>query len=82
MWSERRASHSSFRSEKGVSDETFALFLNQYRYDATPLNATIEETLDEEDYVRGKRVVVGPLGVRPVPAPRAAPDRGRGREPA
>jgi dienelactone hydrolase len=41
-----------FKSEPRVSDETFALFLNQYRYDATPLHATVEETLEEEDYRR------------------------------
>jgi dienelactone hydrolase len=41
-----------FKSEPPVSDETFALFLNQYRYDPTPLHAKVEETLEEEDYRR------------------------------
>jgi len=41
-----------FLSEPTVSDETFALFLAQFRYDAAPLHAEIEETREEEDYVR------------------------------
>ncbi len=45
-----------FRSEPRVSQETFALFLNQYRYDATPFHAKVEETLEEEGYVREKVV--------------------------
>ncbi len=41
-----------FRNEPQVSDETFALYLNQYRYDPTPLNAEVEERLVEDDYIR------------------------------
>lgn len=43
-----------FKSETLVSDETFAQFLRQYDYDDTPLNAAIELTTEEEDYVREK----------------------------
>jgi formylglycine-generating enzyme required for sulfatase activity/dienelactone hydrolase len=43
-----------FMSEPAVSDETFALYANQFRYDRTPLNAVIEETREEDDYVRQK----------------------------
>ena len=43
-----------FRNEPQVSDETFALYLNQYRYDPTPLNAEVEERLVEDDYIREK----------------------------
>jgi dienelactone hydrolase len=43
-----------FRSEPGVSDETFALFLSQYRYDDKSLHAQVEETREEEDYTRQK----------------------------
>jgi formylglycine-generating enzyme required for sulfatase activity/tRNA A-37 threonylcarbamoyl transferase component Bud32/dienelactone hydrolase len=45
-----------FASEPRVSDETFALFLNQYLYDPTPLNAVVEDTREEEFYVR-ERIV-------------------------
>jgi len=41
-----------FRSEPRVSDETFAQYLTQFRYDATPLRAEIEERLEKEDYIR------------------------------
>ncbi len=43
-----------FRSEPGVSDETFALFLNQYRYDDSRSTPQVEETREEEDYTRQK----------------------------
>jgi dienelactone hydrolase len=43
-----------FLSETPVSDETFELFLGQYRYDKAPLNAKVEETLEEKDYSREK----------------------------
>ncbi len=43
-----------FASEPKVSDETFQLFLNQYRYDPAPLNAVVEETREEEFYTREK----------------------------
>jgi dienelactone hydrolase len=45
-----------FANEPRVSDETFELFLNQYRYDPTPLNAVVEGTLEEEFYTREKIV--------------------------
>jgi len=48
--------HRDFMNEPAVSQETFALFLNQFRYDAAPLNAVIEETLETDDYVRQKIV--------------------------
>ena len=41
-----------FRSEPRVPDETFAQYLTQFRYDATPLRAEVEERLEEEDYIR------------------------------
>lgn len=41
-----------FRREPRVSDETFAQYLTQFRYDATPLRAEIEERLEKEDYIR------------------------------
>lgn len=43
-----------FLNEPKVSDETFALFLNQYAYDKTELNAVVEFVKDEEDYIREK----------------------------
>jgi len=43
-----------FRKEPKVSDETFALFLNLYRYDDKPLHAVVEETREEEEYTREK----------------------------
>ena len=45
-----------FAAEPKVSDETFALFSNQFSYDPTPLNAVVEETRDEEFYTREKIV--------------------------
>ena len=43
-----------FLNEETVSDETFALYKNQFSYDPEPLQAEIEETLVEDDYVREK----------------------------
>ena len=45
-----------FASEPRVSEETFGLFLNQFRYDPTPLNAEVVETREEEFYTREKIV--------------------------
>ncbi|MCB1183897.1 protein kinase [bacterium] len=45
-----------FAAEPKVSDETFALFRNQFRYDSTPLNAELVETR-EEDYYTRERIV-------------------------
>ena len=45
-----------FASEPRVSDETFALFLNQFRYDPTPLNAMVAETREDEFWIREKIV--------------------------
>jgi len=45
-----------FLSEPAVSDETFALYANQFRYDRAPLNAVIEATLETDDYLRQKIV--------------------------
>ncbi len=45
-----------FAAEPRVSDETFELFLNQFRYDPTPLNAVVEEQREEEFYIREKIV--------------------------
>jgi dienelactone hydrolase len=45
-----------FMNEPAVSDETFALYANQFRYDRAPLNADVEETLETDDYVRQKIV--------------------------
>jgi len=41
-----------FLNEPIVSDEIFAVYLNQYRYDKKDLNAQIEETIEEGDYIR------------------------------
>jgi len=41
-----------FASETPVSDETFAVYLRQFDYDRTPLNATVEEEVVEEDGAR------------------------------
>ncbi len=43
-----------FLREKPVSDGTFALFLNQYAYDKTELNAVVESSKEEEDWIREK----------------------------
>ncbi|MCI0561400.1 MAG: protein kinase [Nitrososphaera sp.] len=43
-----------FLSEEPVSDETFALFLKQYAYDKTDLNAVVESVKEEEDWIREK----------------------------
>ncbi len=37
--------HRDFRAERPVSDETFALYLRQFAYDRTPLEATIDEEI-------------------------------------
>ena len=41
-----------FYAETPVSDEIFAIWLKQYDYDPTPLNATIEAEVDYEDWTR------------------------------
>ena len=41
-----------FAQEATVSDETFQLFLNQFRYDPMPLNAVLEDTFEDEFYLR------------------------------
>jgi dienelactone hydrolase len=43
-----------FLNDPQVSDETFALYLNQFRYDDSPLNAEVEERRVEGDYIREK----------------------------
>lgn len=43
-----------FKKEKPVSDETFALFLKQYDYDKTNLNATIESREESDDWTMEK----------------------------
>jgi dienelactone hydrolase len=43
-----------FLREKPVSDEIFSLFLNQYAYDKTGLNAVIEASKEEEEWIREK----------------------------
>ncbi len=43
-----------FYTEETVSDETFQIFLNQYRYDKSPLNDTIEWQREEEDWIKQK----------------------------
>jgi len=45
-----------FAAEPRVSAETFGLFLNQFRYDPTPLNAEVDERREEEFYTREKIV--------------------------
>jgi len=41
-----------FCNETPVDDETFAIFLRQFEYDDTPLNATIESEDDQGDWTR------------------------------
>ena len=41
-----------FLSERPVSDETFEIFLRQFGYDDTGLDAEIEEEVDGEDWAR------------------------------
>ena len=43
-----------FLREPGVSDETFALYVNQYSYDKAPLNAKVEAIKEEADWIREK----------------------------
>ena len=43
-----------FLSEEPVSDETFAFFLNQYAYDKTELNAVVESSKEEEEWIKEK----------------------------
>ena len=43
-----------FLNEPRVSDEVFAVFLNQYAYDKTDLNVIVEYVKEEEDYVKEK----------------------------
>lgn len=43
-----------FLNEQKVSDEVFAMFLKQYAYDKTDLNAIVESVMEEEDYVKEK----------------------------
>ena len=41
-----------FTAEEPVSDETFAVFLRQFGYDKTPLNASVDDEQVEDDGVR------------------------------
>jgi len=43
-----------YRKEKPVDDKTFAIFLRQYNYDKTPLNATIDSTVQGESWTAEK----------------------------
>jgi len=43
-----------FLNEPQVSNDTFDVYRAQFRYDEKPLNATIEETKEEQDYKRIK----------------------------
>ena len=43
-----------FLNDPQVSDEIFALYLNQFRYDDSPLNAEVEERRVEGNYIREK----------------------------
>jgi dienelactone hydrolase len=43
-----------FLNEPIVSDEVFAIFLNQYSYDNTELNAVVEYVKEEVDFVKEK----------------------------
>lgn len=45
-----------FLNEEQVSDETFSVYRDQFRYDPDPLEAEIEERVVEDDYVREKIV--------------------------
>ncbi len=44
----------NYFKEKPVSDETFKHFLNLYQYDRTPLNAEIEYSEEEKDWIKQK----------------------------
>jgi dienelactone hydrolase len=41
-----------FYNEEPASDETFAIWLKQYDYDPTPLNASIDAEQDHDDWTR------------------------------
>jgi cephalosporin-C deacetylase-like acetyl esterase len=43
-----------FLTETPVSDEAFTLFLHQYAYDRTELNAVVESVVEEEDWIKEK----------------------------
>ncbi len=43
-----------YRKEKPVDDKTFNIFLNQYAYDKTPLNAKVETTIENEFWTAQK----------------------------
>jgi serine/threonine protein kinase len=43
-----------FLTETPVSDEAFTLFLHQYAYDKTELNAVVESVTEEEDWIKEK----------------------------
>ena len=43
-----------YRKEKPVDDKTFNIFLNQYSYDKTPLNAKVETTIENEFWTAHK----------------------------
>lgn len=43
-----------FLNETVVTDEIFSVFLNQFRYDRKELMAQIEDTVEEEEYIRQK----------------------------
>ncbi len=51
-----------FLHEPAISDETFAAYANQFRYDRTPLDPTIESTIETDDYVRQKVVINAAYG--------------------
>lgn len=51
-----------FLNEEPASDETFAFFLSQYRYDREPVDASVVERVEEEDWVREKVVFDAPYG--------------------
>jgi class 3 adenylate cyclase/dienelactone hydrolase len=44
-----------YRIEKPVDDKTFSLYLNQYKYDKTPLDLKIEKTI-ERDTWKAKKI--------------------------
>ncbi len=66
-----------FMNEPPVSEETFALYLNQFRYDMTPLDAVIEEKRETDGYIREKIVFDAAYGGERMTAYLFLPKKGK-----
>lgn len=51
-----------FSIESTVSNEIFSVYLEQYKYDMTDLNARVESVMEEEDFIREKISFDTPYG--------------------